>query len=49
MQHQDIKERIRELVIPVLDDSGLELVDLELKGLRKDLVLTIFIDKDGGR
>ena len=48
MQHQDIKERIEEIILPVLNDSGLELVDVELKGLRKDLVLTIFIDKKGG-
>jgi len=48
MQNQDIKDRIRQIITPVLEEAGLELVDVELKGLGKNLVLTIFIDKDGG-
>ncbi|MBN2427045.1 MAG: ribosome maturation factor [Deltaproteobacteria bacterium] len=48
MQHQDTIDRVREIILPVLDDSGLELFDIELKGARRDLVLTIFIDKEGG-
>jgi ribosome maturation factor RimP len=48
MQNQDIKDHIQKIVVPVLDDLGFELVDIELRGHRKDLVLTIFIDKEGG-
>ena len=48
MQHQDIKDQVQKIVVPVLEDLGTELVDIELRGQRKDLVLTIFIDKEGG-
>jgi ribosome maturation factor RimP len=48
MQHQDIKDQVQKIVAPVLEDLGAELVDIELRGQRKDLVLTIFIDKEGG-
>jgi ribosome maturation factor RimP len=48
MQHQDTKDRIQKIVFPVLDDLGFELVDIDVRGHRNDLVLTIFIDKEGG-
>lgn len=48
MLKQKIKDRIEQIVLPVLDDLNFELVDLELRGHEKNLVLTIFIDKEGG-
>jgi ribosome maturation factor RimP len=41
-------ERIREIAKRVADSSGLEVVDLELRGGGKSRMLRIFIDKPGG-
>jgi ribosome maturation factor RimP len=41
-------ERIREVVAPILNSMGLELVDLELSGHGRRGLLRIFIDKAGG-
>jgi len=41
-------EQIRELVEPLLEEEGVELVDLELKGSPGRLILRIFIDEEGG-
>ncbi|MEK6684188.1 MAG: ribosome maturation factor RimP [Nitrospirota bacterium] len=41
-------DRIRDVVLPILDSMGLELVDLELSGRGKGSHLRIFIDKAGG-
>jgi ribosome maturation factor RimP len=41
-------DRIREVVLPILESMGLELVDLELSGRGKGGHLRIFIDKAGG-
>jgi len=48
MAGTDILRQIKELVLPILEDSGLELVDLEFKQERGDWYLRIFIDKPGG-
>ena len=39
---------IEEAVAPVVGDHGLELVDLEWRGLRPRGVLRLFVDKRGG-
>jgi ribosome maturation factor RimP len=39
---------IEEAVAPVVDDHGLELVDLEWRGLRPRGVLRLYVDKVGG-
>src|SRR5213594_4913532 len=41
-------DQIEEVVMPVLRDHGLELVDLEWRGLRPRGVLRLFVDKPGG-
>ncbi|MBI3811597.1 MAG: ribosome maturation factor RimP [Nitrospirae bacterium] len=41
-------DRIREVVLPILESMGLELIDLELSGRGKGSHLRIFIDKPGG-
>ena len=40
--------RIEEVVQPVLQDHGLELVDLDWRGSRSRGVLRVFVDKAGG-
>ena len=39
---------IEEAVVPVVGDHGLELVDLEWRGLRPRGVLRLYVDKAGG-
>jgi len=41
-------ERIREVIAPILNSMGLELIDLELSGHGRRGHLRIFIDKAGG-
>ena len=45
---EDIKTQIETLVMPILDDLGFELVDLQLKNEGKQWALCLFIDKPGG-
>jgi ribosome maturation factor RimP len=40
--------QIEEAVAPVVGDHGLELVDLEWRGLRPRGVLRLYVDKAGG-
>jgi ribosome maturation factor RimP len=40
--------RIEEVIQPVLRDHGLELVDLDWRGVRPRGVLRVFVDKMGG-
>lgn len=44
----DIAARVTELVLPLLDSMGLELVELEYKPEGHGRVLRLFIDKPGG-
>lgn len=44
----DLLTHVQELVQPVLDEFGLECVDLEFKREAQGQVLRIFIDKPGG-
>jgi len=45
---QVITERVAELVAPIIEEFGLELVDVEYKRERSDWFLRLFIDKPGG-
>lgn len=44
----DIQQTLEQLVQPILDDFGLELVELEYKPEGRGMALRIFIDKPGG-
>lgn len=44
----DIPQRVTELVQPILDSLGLELVDLEFRQAGRSHVLCLYIDKPGG-
>jgi ribosome maturation factor RimP len=48
MGQNSIKERVRALVLPLLEQKGRELVDLEFKHEGRDWVLRLFIDQPGG-
>lgn len=43
-----IVERVEELIQPILDDLGLELVDLVYQRETRGWVLRFFLDKEGG-
>ena len=44
----EIAEKIKELVLPILSREGVHLVDLELRGYTNNQVLSIFVDTDSG-
>lgn len=46
--HQSLVDELIELITPILDDLGFELVDLEYIREGRDLFLRIFIDTPGG-
>lgn len=43
-----IVDRVKECLMPILGDYGLELVDIEFRPSGKRWLLRIFIDKEGG-
>lgn len=45
---EDILTQIEKLVMPILDDLGLELVDFQFKNEGRQWALCLFIDKPGG-
>lgn len=45
---KDIIERVKKCVVPILDDHGLELFDIEFRSSGRRWLLRIFIDKEGG-
>ena len=47
MDKKKITERVTELVSPIVETAGLELVDVEYVRER-DWFLRVFIDKEGG-
>lgn len=48
MVQQVLTERVAELIAPIVEEFGLELVDIEYKRERSDWFLRLFIDKPGG-
>ena len=46
--NREIENIIEEIVIPILDKEGLELVDIEYKGNRNRGILRVYIDKQSG-
>ncbi len=45
---QEIQTQIETLIVPILDDFGYELVDLQYKKEGHSMALCLFIDKPGG-
>ena len=48
MKQQVSAEKIKQIILPILDSQEVELVDIELKGRLGSQVLRIFVDKDKG-
>ncbi len=48
MRKGSVVQTVENVVLPVLDDLGLELVDIEYRREGKGWVLRVFIDKEGG-
>jgi len=44
----ELEKRLESLLEPILQDRGITLVDLELKGVGNRKVLRVYIDKPGG-
>src|SRR5690554_3099767 len=45
---QNVREITENLLSPIVDEMGIELVDIEFKKEGKNWFLRIFIDRDGG-
>ncbi|MRR57426.1 MAG: ribosome maturation factor RimP [Deltaproteobacteria bacterium] len=48
MESLDVMQRVEDLVRPLTDSLGLELVELEYKREGRHMVLRLYIDKEGG-
>ncbi|MFZ1700556.1 MAG: ribosome maturation factor RimP [Pyrinomonadaceae bacterium] len=48
MDRSLITERIRAIVLAAVADDVIELVNVEIAGTKRDMVLRIYIDKEGG-
>ncbi len=48
MQKGSVVQTVENLILPVLEDLGLELVDIEYRREGRGWVLRLYIDKEGG-
>lgn len=48
ISEREIIEQLQDILIPVLQDYGLELVEIEFKPSGKRWLLRLYIDKEGG-
>src|SRR5436305_14353671 len=48
MESSSILERIEKIARAAAADSGVELIHVELAGIKRDQVIRIYIDKEGG-
>lgn len=48
MEAGSLLERIEQLITPILDELGMELVEIEYKREGRDWFLRLFVDKEGG-
>lgn len=48
VEQKEIVERVEELLGPILEEEGLELVGVEFRRERSGWVLRVYIDKEGG-
>ncbi|RMD91760.1 MAG: ribosome maturation factor RimP [Calditrichaeota bacterium] len=45
---EEMTEKFRQLIQPIVEDHDVELVDLEVKGSRSNLLVRVFVDVPGG-
>ncbi|WP_439709769.1 ribosome maturation factor RimP [Thermoclostridium stercorarium] len=48
MTRKEIVETVRNIAEPIVEELGLELVDVEFVREGRDWYLRVYIDKDGG-
>lgn len=48
MKVDELKNRIRDIIEPVINSIGIELYDFELNKMKAKALLRVFIEKDGG-
>ncbi len=48
MNLEELKSKIREIVVPIIENAGAYLVDINFKGVGRNLTLEIFVDTDDG-
>jgi ribosome maturation factor RimP len=48
MNLDDLKEKLINMIEPLISDLGMELVDVELKRSKGRMFLRVFIDREGG-
>ncbi len=48
MELRSIATRVREIASQAAKNSGIELVHVEIAGVKRDHVIRVYIDKDGG-
>ncbi len=47
-KHEGYVEKTKELIMPVLEDAGVELYDIDFEKEGADWYLRVYIDKEGG-
>lgn len=47
-KHEEIEEKTRELILPFLNDAGVELYDIDYEKEGSDWYLRVYIDKEDG-
>ncbi len=48
LRNMDVKEQLIELITPLLEENGYELVKLEISGRRKGCLVRLFVDREAG-
>ena len=48
MDIEEVKSRLREIILPIVENSGAYLVDINLKGVGKRLIVEVLVDTDDG-
>lgn len=43
-----LKDRLRVILLPIIEPGAVELVDLEIKGKQNNQTIKVFVDKEGG-
>ncbi len=48
LNFEELKSKLKEIIVPIVENSGAYLVDINLKGVGKKLTLEVFVDTDDG-
>ncbi len=45
---QDIENKIRQVIAPIVEEEAVDLVDLEIRGTKSNPIIRVFVDVPGG-